>query len=235
MNTYDWITVTAKKQLPTPSIVTPMVNRYQGLDDDATSVHSNASEAYTEASAYTVDSVMSEPDYKAQSKSVKELIAKEDLKPITDNVTSIDVDTFQEVVAQALAKIKSRYTSEVSIYGGYSFLVESELGYQLRCRNPDATLPDPQLFPKRPKQETPTKLKPYYKHLDSYEIEHDCNVAVCELVDMKFPVLLNDLKQSGIQSFDGVFTAREAFDHLDAEVGSVTAANDKFATQLQEL
>uniref|UniRef100_A0A7S4APR6 Uncharacterized protein n=1 Tax=Pseudo-nitzschia australis TaxID=44445 RepID=A0A7S4APR6_9STRA len=71
--------------------------------------------------------------------------------------------------------------------------------------------------------------------MDSYEIEHDCNVAVCKLVDTKFPGLLNDLKRPGIQSFDGVFTTREAFNHLDAEMGSTTAANDKFATHLQAI
>eukprot|EP00532_Pseudo-nitzschia_australis_P009530 CAMPEP_0168166690 /NCGR_PEP_ID=MMETSP0139_2-20121125/2162_1 /TAXON_ID=44445 /ORGANISM="Pseudo-nitzschia australis, Strain 10249 10 AB" /LENGTH=71 /DNA_ID=CAMNT_0008083905 /DNA_START=60 /DNA_END=272 /DNA_ORIENTATION=- len=70
-----------------------------------------------------------------------------------------------------------------------------------------------------------TKLKAYYRNLDSYKTEHDCNVAVCELVDAKFPGLLNDLKRPGIQSFDGIFTAREAFDHLDEEVGYTTAAN----------
>jgi len=78
-----------------------------------------------------------------------------------------------------------------------------------------------------------TKLKAYYRNLDSYKTEHDCNVAVCELVDAKFPGLLNDLKRPGIQSFDGIFTAREAFDHLDEEVGYTTAANEKFATHLQ--
>lgn len=97
------------------------------------------------------------------------------------------------------------------------------------------TLPEPQAFPKRPKPETSTKLKAYYKDLHSYEIEHDCNVAVCKLVDEKFPGLLSDLKQPGIQSFNGVFTVREAFDHLDAEVGSVTAADDKFSMHMQAI
>jgi len=129
MNTDDWTTVAARKQRPTTAIVTPIVNRYQGLDNDTASVHSNASDVYMEASAYTVESAMSEPECKTQSKSVKELIAKADLRPITDNVTSINVDTFPEVVAQALAKIKSRYTSEVAMYARYSFLVESELGF----------------------------------------------------------------------------------------------------------
>ena len=169
MSTDDWTTVTARKQRPTTATITPMVNRYQGLDnDDTTSVHSSALDACTEASAYTVESAMSEPEYKTQSKSVKDHIAKADLKPITGNVTSINVDNFREVVAQALSKIKSRYTSEVAMYAGYSFLVESELGFQLRCRDPKATLPPPQPFPKRPKLETTTKLKAYYRNLDSY-------------------------------------------------------------------
>ena len=62
MSTDDWTTVTARKQQPTRAIVTPMVNRYQGLDDDTTSVHSSTSNTHTEASAYTVESAMSEPE-----------------------------------------------------------------------------------------------------------------------------------------------------------------------------
>ena len=176
---------------------------------------------------------MSEPEYKTQSKSVKDYISKTDLKPMSGNVTSLDVDNFQEIVAQALSMIKFRYTSEVAMFAGYSFLVESELGFQLRCRDETATLPPPQPYPRRPKSKTTTKLKAYYQDLDSYETQHDCNVAVCELVDTKFPGLLRDQKRPGIKSFDGVFTAREAFDHLDGEVGSIIAANDKFATHLQ--
>jgi len=234
MSTDDWTTVTARKQRPTTTTVTPMANRYKGLDnDDSTSVHSSASDAYTEASAYMVESTMNEPEYKTQSKSVKDYILKADLNPMTGNVTSLDVDNFREVVTQTLSKIKSRYTSKVAMYAGYSFLVESELGFQLRCRDPEATLPPPQPYPRRPKHETTTKIKAYYRDLDSYETQHDCNMAVCELVDAKFPGLLRDQKRPGIQSFDGVFTAREAFDHLDGEVGSTTAANNKFATHLQ--
>ena len=78
-------------------------------------------------------------------------------------------------------------------------------------------------------------MKKYYRDLDSYETQHDCDVAVCELVDKKFPGLLRDRKTPGIRSFDGVFTAREAFDHLDGEVGSTTAANEKFAVHLQSI
>jgi len=69
MNTDDWTTVTARKQGPTRAIFTPMENRYQGLDDDTTSVHSSASDAYTEASAYTVESTRSEPEYKTECSS----------------------------------------------------------------------------------------------------------------------------------------------------------------------
>eukprot|EP00532_Pseudo-nitzschia_australis_P012570 CAMPEP_0168215656 /NCGR_PEP_ID=MMETSP0140_2-20121125/6109_1 /TAXON_ID=44445 /ORGANISM="Pseudo-nitzschia australis, Strain 10249 10 AB" /LENGTH=395 /DNA_ID=CAMNT_0008142917 /DNA_START=271 /DNA_END=1455 /DNA_ORIENTATION=- len=178
---------------------------------------------------------MSEPEYKPNSKSVKDYIAKADLKPMVGNVTSLDVDNIQEIIAQALSKIKSRYTSEVAMHAGYSFLVESELGFQLRCRNETSKLPPPQSFPTKPRSETDTKMNKYYRDLDSYKIQHACDVAVCELVDNKFPGLLRDLKRPGIRSFDGVFTAREAFDHLDGEVGSTTAANDKFAVHLQSI
>ena len=124
MSTDDWTTVTARKQQPLRAIVTPMVNRYQGLDDDTASVHSSTSDAHTEASAYTVESTMSEPEYKTQSKSVKDYISKTDLKPMSGNVTSLDVDNFQEIVAQALSKIKSRYiSSEVAMLQGIRSLL----------------------------------------------------------------------------------------------------------------
>ena len=134
MSTDEWNTVTTRHR-QTRATVTPMVNRYQGLDDDAASINSRASEGHTEASAYTVWSAMSEPEYKQHSKFVKDYIAKADLKPMVENITSLDVDNFREIVAQPLSKIKSRYTSEVAMYAGYSFLVESELGFQLRCRD----------------------------------------------------------------------------------------------------
>ena len=93
MSTDDWNIVTARHR-QARATVTPMVNRYQGLDDDTASVHNSTSEAHTEASAYTVESAMSEPEYKQHSKSVKDYIAKADLKPMVGNVTSLDVDNF---------------------------------------------------------------------------------------------------------------------------------------------
>ena len=111
MSTDDWTAVTARQQPSTRATITPMVNRYQGLDNDDASINSSASNEHTEASAYTVGSAMSEPEYKQHSKSVKDYIAKADLKPMVGNVTSLDVDNFREIVAQALSKIKSRYTS----------------------------------------------------------------------------------------------------------------------------
>jgi len=229
MNFDEWNTVTAR-QRQARTAMPPMANRYQGLVDDDI-----PDDDHTEASAYTVASDMSEAEYKPYSMSVKDYIAKADLKPMVGNVTSLDVDNFREIVAQALFKIKSRYTSEVAMYGGYSFLVESELGFQLRCRDETIQLPPPQPFPTKPRVEAAAKMKKYYRDLDSYEIQHDCDVAVCELVDKKFPGLLRDRKTLGIKSFDGVFTAREAFDHLDGKVGSTTAANEKFAVHLQSI
>ena len=96
------------------------------------------------------------------------------------------------------------------MYAGYSFLVESELGFQLRCRNETIQLPPPQPFPVRPRTETTASKKQYDREQDSYEIQHDCDVAVCELMDKKFPGLLKDKNTPGIKSFNGVFTAREA-------------------------
>jgi len=128
------------------------------------------------------------------SKSVKDYIAKADLKPMVGNVTSLDVDNFREIVAQALSKIKSRYTHEVAMYAGYSFLVESELDFQLRCRNETIKLPPPQPLPTKPRSETTTKMKKYEQEQDSFVIQHYCDVEVCELLDEKFPGLLWDLK-----------------------------------------
>ena len=105
MNANEWNTVTARhRQAQTQD---PMVNRYQGLADDATNVPGD----HTIASANSVVSEISEARYRQyHSKSVQDYIAKSDLKPMVGNVTSLDVDNFQEIVAQALSKIKSRYT-----------------------------------------------------------------------------------------------------------------------------
>uniref|UniRef100_A0A7S4AMJ4 Uncharacterized protein n=1 Tax=Pseudo-nitzschia australis TaxID=44445 RepID=A0A7S4AMJ4_9STRA len=188
------------------------------------------------ASANSVMSDIGEARYRQyHSKSVKDYIAKADLKPIIGNVTSIDVDDFRETVAQALSKITSRYTKNVAMYAGYSFLVESELGFQLRCRDPTLKLPPPQPFPKKARTETTTTKKLYEQEQDSYAIQHDCNVAVCKLVDEKFPGLLKNKTTPGIKSFNGVFTAREAFDHLEGEVGCTAAANDKYVTHLENI
>mmetsp|Transcript_8908 Transcript_8908/g.19207 ORF Transcript_8908/g.19207 Transcript_8908/m.19207 type:complete len:191 (-) Transcript_8908:1473-2045(-) len=187
MNFDEWNTVTAR-QRQARTAMPPMANRYQGLANDA------VPDDHTEASAYTVGSDMSKAEYKQYSKFVKDYIAKADLKPMVGNVTSLDVDNFREIVAQALFKIKSRYTSEVAMYGGYSFLVESELDFQLRCRNETIKLPPPQPLPTKPRSETTTKMKKYEQEQDSFVIQHYCDVEVCELLDEKFPGLLWDLK-----------------------------------------
>ena len=87
MSSNEWNTVTARHR-QARALVTPMVNRYQGLADD------DIPDNHTEASAYTVESDMSEAEYKQYSKSVKDYIAKADLIPMVGNVTSLDVDNF---------------------------------------------------------------------------------------------------------------------------------------------
>jgi len=67
MNSNEWNTVTAR-QRQAQTTIPPMVNRYQGLADDAGSIPDD----HTEASAYTVGSDMSEAEYKQYSKSVKD-------------------------------------------------------------------------------------------------------------------------------------------------------------------
>ena len=123
----DWYTVPTRQRLA--GTQGPMANRYKGLADNA-AIDDTNNEA--EASANSVMNEIGDARYRAyHSKSVNDYIAKADLKPIVGNVTSIDVDDFRETIAQALSKITSRYTKTVAMYGGYSFLVESELGFQL--------------------------------------------------------------------------------------------------------
>mmetsp|Transcript_12780 Transcript_12780/g.26913 ORF Transcript_12780/g.26913 Transcript_12780/m.26913 type:complete len:164 (+) Transcript_12780:105-596(+) len=116
-----------------------MANRYQELatEEEYSTREDNriiTSKAYITDSAYSVDGMSSDTRYKPPVK-VEDFVAKADLKPITDNVTSIDVDSFRETIAQAPGQIKSRYTNAIAVYGGYSFRVELELGYQLRVRD----------------------------------------------------------------------------------------------------
>ena len=62
------------------------MNRYQGLADDAASLPDD----HIEASAYSVVSDISEARYRQyHSKSVKDYIAKADLKPMVGNVNII--------------------------------------------------------------------------------------------------------------------------------------------------
>ena len=115
----DWYTVPTRQRLA--GTQGPMANRYQGLEDNATI---DGTDNQAEASANSVMSEIGEDRYRQyHSKSVKDFIAKADLKPIVGNVTSIDVDDFRETIAQALSKIISRYTKTVAMYGGHPQIV----------------------------------------------------------------------------------------------------------------
>ena len=224
----DWYTVPTRQRLV--GTQGPMTNSYQELADNA------AIDDQAEASANAIMSELGDARYRAyHSKSVKDFITKADLKPIVGNVTSIDVDDFREVIAQALSRITSRYTVTVAMYAGYSFLVESEIGFQLRCRDQTKKLPPPQKYPEKPRTETVSTKRTYEQEQDSFALQHDCNVAVCELLDAKFPGLLTGKMTPGIKAFDGVFTAREAFEHLENEVGCTAAANDKYMVHLENI
>jgi len=223
----DWYTVPTRQGLG--GTQGPMTNRYQGLAEDSPNDQA-------EANANAVMTEFSADRYKQyHSKSVKDFLTKADLKPIIGNVTSIDVDDFRETIAQALSRITSRYTVTVAMYAGYSFLVESELGFQIRCRDQTKKLPPPQSLPTKPRTETTATKREYEQEQDSFVLQHECDVAVCELVDAKFPGLLKGKMTPGIKSFDGFLTAREAFEHVENEVGCTAAANDKYMTHLENI
>ena len=81
----EWNTVTARHR--PAGTQGPTTNRYQGLADDT-------ADDQTMASANSVMSDIGEARYRQyHSKSVKDYIAKADLKPMVGNVTSIDVTT----------------------------------------------------------------------------------------------------------------------------------------------
>ena len=81
----EWNTVTARHRQA--RIQDPMTNRYQGLVEDA-------ADAHTVASANSVMSEIGEARYRQyHSKSVKDYIAKADLKPMVGNVTSLETST----------------------------------------------------------------------------------------------------------------------------------------------
>jgi len=163
-------------------------------------------------------------------KTVKDYVPVAKVAPITNKVTSIDVHAFRQVMADALARLSSRYTHKVSLIGGYAFLVEKELvlEYKLRLNNPNAKIPAPQPVPTKPTPELSMKMKTYYSEMKSYRMEHDCNIDVRNLLDQKFPGILNPLKHTRLGSFNSVLTVWDAFDFVDKAVGSTATSNKKY-------
>jgi len=99
------------------------------------------------ASIASTDSDGSMNDDDRHTKRVKDFVHPNKLVPITNQVTSDDVSTFQQVIADGLARMPSRYTDIVALTGGYAFLVEKEINYKIRLNDPLATLPKPQTKP----------------------------------------------------------------------------------------
>eukprot|EP00532_Pseudo-nitzschia_australis_P019222 CAMPEP_0168310134 /NCGR_PEP_ID=MMETSP0142_2-20121227/66660_1 /TAXON_ID=44445 /ORGANISM="Pseudo-nitzschia australis, Strain 10249 10 AB" /LENGTH=178 /DNA_ID=CAMNT_0008262923 /DNA_START=467 /DNA_END=999 /DNA_ORIENTATION=+ len=67
------------------------------------------------------DSMTEEDRYRHEK--VKDFVPPSQLVPITNQVTSDDVSTFRQVIADGLARMSSRYTDKVALTGGYAFLV----------------------------------------------------------------------------------------------------------------
>mmetsp|Transcript_12108 Transcript_12108/g.24628 ORF Transcript_12108/g.24628 Transcript_12108/m.24628 type:complete len:133 (-) Transcript_12108:6-404(-) len=108
----------ASKPTPEPAASkpkpTPKPEPATGTIDDTESIAS-------------ADSSMTDND--RHTKTVKDFVPATKLVPITNQVTSNDVHTFQQIISDSLARMSSRYTDEVALTGGYAFLVEKELNY----------------------------------------------------------------------------------------------------------
>mmetsp|Transcript_389 Transcript_389/g.734 ORF Transcript_389/g.734 Transcript_389/m.734 type:complete len:265 (-) Transcript_389:455-1249(-) len=138
----------------------------------------------------SVDSMTDDDCY---TKTVKDFVPASKLVPITNNVTSNDIDAFRRAVLDGLVRLSSRCTHEVALTGGYAFLVEKELNYQIRINDPLAKLPVPQPKPVRPTDETFTAMKTFRHEILSWRMEHECNLDARALLDKKFPGILNPL------------------------------------------
>jgi len=126
-----------------------------------------------------------------------------------------------------LARLSSRYTHEVALTGGYAFLVEKELNYQIRINDPLAKRSVPQPKAVRVTDETSTTLKTFRHEMLSWRMEHDCNLDARALFDEKFPGILNPLKHAKVGTFTSVITAREAFDYVEKAIGSTAISKKK--------
>mmetsp|Transcript_12913 Transcript_12913/g.27236 ORF Transcript_12913/g.27236 Transcript_12913/m.27236 type:complete len:200 (-) Transcript_12913:502-1101(-) len=174
----------ASKPTPEPAASkpkpTPKPEPATGTIDDTESIAS-------------ADSSMTDND--RHTKTVKDFVPATKLVPITNQVTSNDVITFQQVMSDSLARMSSRYTDEVALKGGYEFpVLEKELNYKIRLNDPTVKLPIPQKEPVRPIVETSIAVKKYYSEMRSFRLEYDCNLDVRALLDEKFPGILNPIK-----------------------------------------
>mmetsp|Transcript_1705 Transcript_1705/g.3404 ORF Transcript_1705/g.3404 Transcript_1705/m.3404 type:complete len:241 (-) Transcript_1705:716-1438(-) len=161
------------------------------------------------------------------TKTVKDFIPVSKLVPITNNVTSNNVEAFRHAILNGLAILSSRFTHDVALTGDYAFLVEKELNYQIRINDPLAKLPIPQPKPVRPPEETSTAMKIFCNEMLSWRMEHDCNLDAQALLDEKFLGILNPLKHAKVGTFTSVLTARDAFDYVKKAIGSTAISNKK--------
>lgn len=117
-------TVTPQAHKPEPSQLTPEQTQKpepsKPTSEPATGpshtepTGTNDDETASIASAGSDDS-MTEDD--RHTKRVKDFVPPSKLVPITNQVTSNDVSTFQQVIADSLARMLSRYTDKVALTG----------------------------------------------------------------------------------------------------------------------
>lgn len=85
------------------------------------------------------------------TKTIKEFLTKDELKPITKNRTSIDISEFREAVGNALTNITSIYSEEVAKdLLGHPYLVDKLHHFRKRREDATASLPAPQPRPAKP-------------------------------------------------------------------------------------
>jgi len=169
------------------------------------------------------------------TKTIADYLTAEDVKPITNKWTIIDISDFCTTIANALTNITSIYTDKVAKDIGHAYLVDKTLQYRKRCEGESAQLPAPQTRPVEPTNQNAYAHKQYLYHMKPYRLSRALDKEVRRLITTKFPGCLEGLLCPLTGSLSLSLTARQAFDHIEEAVQATSTGNMRHQELLQAL
>ena len=154
---------------------------------------------------------------------IKQLLTTEDLVPVREP-TIIDVCTFQEALANALAQCTSYMFYEENI--GHSFLIESSINYQERTG--ESVFPE---WPDKPSKPTTAgdtlQLRLQETQQKSYVTCSRLDNEVKRLLQEKFPGMLNAHFVRRTKYLSPLMRSREALEKIHKKVHALSQSPHK--------